>query len=259
MKNFFQTKIKKYIPRSFYSKILNPVLSKLKISEKQTVPENLSIKKEVLKFPESALAHKYLDGLEGLEIGGSAHNSFGLNTRNVDYTDSMDTFFKQAEEKLCGEKMPVDIVANGDELPVSDESVDFVISSHTIEHIFDPLKALKEWHRVIKPGGYIFTIVPIKEMVPEETRPTTTLQELLDRHSGKIQEHEITKRLVKNNNGILSQVIIEGILYDRKHGHWTVFDVDLFRKICSHLGYTIIEIQDIDDKVGNGFTIVIKK
>jgi hypothetical protein len=59
-----------------------------------------------MKFKESQLAHKYLDGLEGLEIGGSAHNSFGLNTKNIDITDSVDTIYKRDEEEICGEKMP---------------------------------------------------------------------------------------------------------------------------------------------------------
>ena len=40
---------------------------------------------------ESALAHKDLDGLRAVEIGGSIHNPFGLNTLNDDYTASTDT------------------------------------------------------------------------------------------------------------------------------------------------------------------------
>ena len=47
---------------------------------------------------------KYLDNLIGIEIGGSAHNSFGLNTINVDRHKSMSTVFKLEEEKLCGKK-----------------------------------------------------------------------------------------------------------------------------------------------------------
>ena len=41
-----------------------------------------------MKFKESALAHKYLDGLKGLEIGASAHNPFGLDTVNDVYLDN---------------------------------------------------------------------------------------------------------------------------------------------------------------------------
>jgi ubiquinone/menaquinone biosynthesis C-methylase UbiE len=54
----------------------------------------------------------------------------------------------------------VDIVSPGDQLPLDDNSVDFVISSHVIEHFPDPIKALKEWYRVVKPGGYLYIIAP---------------------------------------------------------------------------------------------------
>lgn len=212
-----------------------------------------------MKFPESQLAHKYLDGLSGLEIGGSAHNAFGLKTLNVDYTDSMDTVFKQAEVQLCGEAMKVDIVSKDDKIPVKNNSQDFIISSHVIEHIFDPIGALLEWFRVTKRGGYIFSIVPITSCVPGETRPTTTLQELIDRHSGKIKQTEILNKIVKDNDGILGEAIINGILYDTKHGHWTIFDTDLFREICDYLKFEIVELLEVDDKVGNGFCVIIKK
>src|SRR5450755_403731 len=113
-----------------------------------------------MKFKESALAHELLDGLEGIEIGGSAHNAFGLQTRNVDYSGALDTPFKQQEIKLCGECMPVDVVSLGDRLPLGDSTVDFVISSHVIEHFPDPIKTLKEWHRVVKAGGSLYVIAP---------------------------------------------------------------------------------------------------
>src|SRR5262245_57939112 len=36
-----------------------------------------------VRFPEHELAHQWLDGLRGLEIGAAAYNPFGLTTRNV--------------------------------------------------------------------------------------------------------------------------------------------------------------------------------
>jgi ubiquinone/menaquinone biosynthesis C-methylase UbiE len=47
----------------------------------------------------------------------------------------------------------VHIVAWGDRLPFTNESVDFVINSHVLEHFFDPIKAIQEWLRVVKKGG----------------------------------------------------------------------------------------------------------
>lgn len=45
-------------------------------------------------------------------------------------------------------------------LPFSDNYLDFVFSSHCLEHIPDYYAALTEWVRVIKPGGIIFLYLP---------------------------------------------------------------------------------------------------
>ncbi len=187
-------------------------------------------------FPESKLAHKYLDGLSGLEIGGSIHNPFGLNTKNVDYTDSSNTVFKREEMDKRGSFLPVDIVAPGDNIPVPDASQDFVINSHVLEHFPDPIKALKEWYRVVKEGGYIFITVPHKERMFDRNRPRTTFEELNERHK-------------------------TGIYPKPKSNHYSVWVtedlLDLIENI--KLDWKVIDFQDADDKVGNGFSIVIKK
>lgn len=237
IRNFYAQKIKKHIPRFIFEKIINPILdSNLNrhiSSEKGTI--NLAnFVPTAKKFPESVLAHKYLDGLFGLEIGGSAHNSFGLKTKNVDYSDEQ-TKFKKLEIALCGEAMHVDIIAPGDNIPIPDESEDFVISSHVLEHFPDPIKAMKEWYRIIKPGGYIFMIIPHKERTFDKKRERTTLDELIRRHE--------TSFFPKIN-------------IDDHYSFWITQDiVDLTK----YLGWKIVETQDIDDKAGNGFTIVIQK
>jgi len=184
-----------------------------------------------MKFKESALAHKLLDGLEGLEIGGSAHNSFGLKTRNVDNTNEL-TCFKQEEIKLCGTSLPVDIVSPGDQLPLEDNSVDFVISSHVIEHFPDPIKALREWYRVVKPGGYLYIIAPHKERTFDKERPRTTLAELIERHETGKQPETFNE-------------------------HCSVWITEDFVELIHWLGWNILHVQDTDDKVGNGFTVVV--
>jgi SAM-dependent methyltransferase len=41
---------------------------------------------------------------------------------------------------------------------------DFVYSSHTLEHMLKPDVALKNWWRVVKPGGYLILYVPDREL-----------------------------------------------------------------------------------------------
>lgn len=53
-----------------------------------------------------------------------------------------------------------DIVGDVHNLPLPDNSVDAVICIALLEHVEEPQKAMKEIHRVLKPGGYLFVYVP---------------------------------------------------------------------------------------------------
>ena len=47
-----------------------------------------------------------------------------------------------------------------DPLPLADNSVDKVFSKQVFEHLQDPIRVLKELHRVVRGGGEIFIEVP---------------------------------------------------------------------------------------------------
>jgi len=189
----------------------------------------------------SAAARRYCAG-RGLEIGGAAHNPFGLKSLNVDVSDSLDTTFKKLEIAACGKALPVDIIAPGDALPVTDGSQDFVVSSHVLEHLPDPIGAILEWDRVIRPGGVIFMIVPHKERTFDRERPRTPIEHLIADHRA------LTPEPHNDPNG---------------HDHvWVTEDiVEVVEWMRDHLGvrWQILEVQDRDDKVGNGFTVIVRK
>ena len=100
-----------------------------------------------------------------------------------------------------------------------------------------------EWNRVLRPGGVIFTIVPHKERTFDSNAPRTPLQHL-------IQDYETETRTPHQNSG-------------GTHDHvWVTQDiVDMVDWMRTELAmpWDIVEVQDVDDKVGNGFTIVIRK
>jgi len=47
---------------------------------------------------------------------------------------------------------------------VKDNSYNFVYSSHTIEHLPDPAEGIKNWFRVVKPGGYLILYLPHRDL-----------------------------------------------------------------------------------------------
>ena len=47
---------------------------------------------------------------------------------------------------------------------LDDESFDFVYSSHLLEHLPDVELAIKNWWRVLKPGGYLLLYLPHRDL-----------------------------------------------------------------------------------------------
>jgi SAM-dependent methyltransferase len=62
---------------------------------------------------------------------------------------------------------------------IRDEAYDAVLASHVIEHIANPLAALGEWSRVLRPGGTLVLVVPHYELTFDHRRPVTELDHLV--------------------------------------------------------------------------------
>jgi SAM-dependent methyltransferase len=183
----------------------------------------------LLRRRDSKFVSSYLDGLSGIEIGASAHNNYFLDAINVDRWGAMDTPYKQEERRLALHASKVDVVAPGDELPFDDVAVDFVFSSHVLEHFPDPTRALVEWRRVAR--RYVVAVVPHRDRTFDAGRPLTSSDELIERHRSGFTSDE-----------------------DR---HWSVWTCESFLEYCDSAGLEVVAHLDPDDKMGNGFIVVI--
>lgn len=52
------------------------------------------------------------------------------------------------------------------------EQFDFVFSSHCLEHMHDPRKALLQWWALVRPGGHLFFIVPDEDLYEQGVFPS---------------------------------------------------------------------------------------
>ncbi|MEO6029718.1 MAG: methyltransferase domain-containing protein [Candidatus Binatia bacterium] len=62
---------------------------------------------------------------------------------------------------------------------IPDDTYDFVSAAHVIEHMRNPIAALENWCRVLKPGGLLYVIVPDKRTTFDATRPPTSLEHMM--------------------------------------------------------------------------------
>ena len=199
-------------------------------------------------FKEHALAHQLLDGLTGLEIGAAAHNPFGLRTRNVALSEANEFYAELSREEIIV-PAAVDIWASGDNIPVPDRSEDFIISSHLVEHLPNLIAAFIEWNRILRDGGYVFMIVPLKgALQADNSRELTPLAHFVEDYNQKMS---------------LDTHPTDGVPGERA-GHYHTFTPDSLLEVVHFMhqkrlcAWTLVAREDIDTKVGNGFTLVFK-
>jgi SAM-dependent methyltransferase len=121
----------------------------------------------------------------GLEIG-ALHSPIpqhaGMRTLFVDRhtVDELRAEYAALDPTLLNTLVAPDIIDDGATLAtVPDGTYDYVIAAHVIEHLSNPIAALENWCRVLKPGGLIYLIVPDKRGTFDRRRVRTTLEHLI--------------------------------------------------------------------------------
>ncbi len=75
---------------------------------------------------------------------------------------------------------------------IDSASYDFVLSCQNLEHTANPLKALKEWRRVIRPGGSLIVILPYYRFGFDHRRQPTTVEHMIEDFRNGIDETDQT-------------------------------------------------------------------
>jgi SAM-dependent methyltransferase len=52
------------------------------------------------------------------------------------------------------------------------EQFDFVYSSHCLEHMHDPRTTILDWWKLVKPGGYLFVVIPDEDLYEQGVFPS---------------------------------------------------------------------------------------
>lgn len=111
------------------------------------------------------LADRDLAGLRWLDAGsGGGHFSSAASRRGADVV-SLDlglALLAQVAARCASQRVVGSVLT----LPFADASFDFVLSTEVIEHTPDPLGALDELARVVRPGGSLLVTSPVRLWQP---------------------------------------------------------------------------------------------
>ena len=132
---------------------------------------------------------------------------------------------------------------------------DFILSSHVIEHIANPLQALSEWIRVLKEEGILVLVVPHKDGTFDHKRHVTTVKHLVEDFEKGTTEKDLThlQEILKLHD--LEKDPGAGTFEDFKQRsennfenrclHHHVFDTALVLQIVHHMNLQILAVETI--------------
>ncbi|MAF47248.1 MAG: methyltransferase domain-containing protein [Rhodospirillales bacterium] len=103
-------------------------------------------------------ANRYFAG-SGLDIGG-APDPLGLYVELFPRMRGVRTF-----DREDGDAQALDGIEDG--------AMDFVHSSHCLEHMADPTEALQNWFRATREGGHLIVTVPDEDLYEQGQFPST--------------------------------------------------------------------------------------
>jgi glycosyltransferase involved in cell wall biosynthesis/SAM-dependent methyltransferase len=136
------------------------------------------------RIDRQTLAQAFLLG-RGIEIGAlqlPLPVPTGAEVRYVDRMTKTDLYEHYPELRSC-DLVEVDIIDDGETLStIQDSSQDFIIANHVIEHCQDPIGTLKNFLRVLRPGGIIYMAVPDMRHTFDRDRSRTDISHIIQDH-----------------------------------------------------------------------------
>lgn len=75
---------------------------------------------------------------------------------------------------------------------IAGHAYEFILSSHSLEHVANPIKALREWTRVTKPRGAMIIVLPYYRQTFDHRRRPTSLEHMIEDYERGTDERDLT-------------------------------------------------------------------
>jgi SAM-dependent methyltransferase len=136
---------------------------------------------------------------------------------------------------------------------LADSAYDFLLSSHCLEHVANPLAALHEWRRVTRAGGHLVLVLPDPARMFDHRRPITTLAHLredFERHTREDDSTHVAEAIalhdVSRDSGVGSAGEFRVRVADNARNrclHHHVFDLALMQAALRETGWRVLAAE----------------
>lgn len=201
-------------------------------------------------------------GKAGIEIGGPSDmfcNIYGKCSAcdNVNFSDKTVWWEnKTGDFSYKGRQLGKSWILEATNMDkIGSESYDFVLSSNNLEHIANPLQAIKEFSRVVKIGGTILVTVPMKEKMFDHNRKYTEFEHLLSDYRNHVGEDDLTHlpEILENHDYLMDdacggkELFLKRVMKNVENRclHHQVFEEDCLRKCFVFAGISVIDFSEI--------------
>ncbi len=136
---------------------------------------------------------------------------------------------------------------------LQDSTYDVVLSSHNLEHFANPIKALKEWQRVLKPDGALVLVLPYYQDTFDHRRKPTGVDHMVRDYEQGVGEddlthlpeilelHDLSMDLRAGTKEQFQRRSEQNILNRCLHHH--VFDERNGRQLLTEVGFKVLSVD----------------
>lgn len=157
-----------------------------------------------------------------------------------------------------------DIIGSVENIPIEEGAIDSIISTQVLEHIKNPAKAVHEFYRVLKPGGYCLVTAPQLNELHEEPRDYFRftkygLEEIFKDSGFKIILIEKRGGFWAANTQMRTRYIID--LFDLNCHTWLAKIFNIFLIVGGHLSIVVdkLDKSKANEKNTLGWLIIGQK
>jgi SAM-dependent methyltransferase len=145
-------------------------------------------------------------------------------------------------------------ICEGSSLSFSEDArYDLLLSSHSLEHHANVLGTLKEWMRVVKPGGLLLIVVPEKRYTFDHKRQYTDFEHFIEDERNGVDERDLTHldeilqlHDLSLDPGASDREFFKNRAlqnFENRCLHHHVFNFENLGRIAEHLGLEVIASQ----------------